>query len=103
MRPYRDIIPGSSLDFSAIVPRDKPAGTHGRIVARGPHFEFEKNPGVPVRFYGVNLCFGANFGSWEEAQGLGERLACVGYEALITDMNDASFLYEIVAAPIAVN
>ncbi len=58
--PEPDIVPGSALDFSSLCGRDAPAGKHGRVVARGPHFEFEGMPGVPQRFYGVNLCFTAN-------------------------------------------
>ena len=47
-----DIIPCSALDFSNMGWRDAPAGKHGRIVAKGSHFEFEKLPGVAQRFHG---------------------------------------------------
>ena len=40
------------LDFSNMGWRDAPAGKHGRIVAKGSHFEFEKLPGVAQRFHG---------------------------------------------------
>ncbi len=49
------VIPGSILDFSALAP-SVPAGTYGKVVIRNGHFEFEKRPGIPVRFYGTNAC-----------------------------------------------
>ena len=78
-----DIIPGSALDFSNMVWRDAPAGQHGRIVAKGSHFEFEKVPGVAQRFYGVNLCVAANFPSRKAAaEELASRLARIGYNSV---------------------
>lgn len=50
-----DIEPGSALDFSAFAAKNAPCGVHGRVVARGDHFEFEDKPGEPVRFWGVNI------------------------------------------------
>ena len=50
-----DIASGSALDFSKLGWVDAPAGKHGRVVAKGAHFEFEGKPGVPQRFYGCNL------------------------------------------------
>lgn len=76
------IIPGSALDFSAVVPHDAPAGKYGYAVAKGQNFEFEKLPGVPQRFYGVNFCFGANFVDREAAQRLAKHLARIGYNAV---------------------
>ena len=35
-----DIEPGSALDFSWIAAAHAPCGVHGRVVARGDHFEF---------------------------------------------------------------
>ena len=55
------IEPGSALDFSPMRGTEAPAGCRGRVVAVGNHFEFEGLPGVPQRFYGINLCFGANY------------------------------------------
>ena len=77
-----DIAPGSALDFSKLGWIDAPAGKHGRVIAKGAHFEFEGKPGVPQRFYGCNLCFTANYLSDEEADALCSRLARMGYNAL---------------------
>lgn len=77
-----DVVPGSALDFSKLGWIDAPAGRHGRVVARGSHFEFEGMPGVPQRFYGCNLCFSANYLSEAEADELCSRLVRHGYNAL---------------------
>lgn len=71
---------GSALDLSFL--QDAPAGKHGRLVVRNGHFEFEKRPGVPVRLYGVNLCFDTLYQSKEEAEKLADSLARVGYNAV---------------------
>ena len=83
--PFHDttkIAPGSALDFSSIGCADAPAGKYGRVVRRGAHFEFANKPGVPQRFYGVNLCFGANYLNKADAEELVERLVRTGYNAL---------------------
>ena len=72
---------GSALDFSAFRGTDAPAGRHGRVVRRGAHFEFEDLPGVPQRFYGVNVCQGANAPSGNEAA-FAANLARMGYNAI---------------------
>lgn len=77
-----DIVPGSALDFSKLGWMDAPAGKHGRVVAKGPHFEFEGRPGVPQRFYGCNLCFTANYLPESDAREMCSRLARLGYNAL---------------------
>ena len=77
-----DVEPGSALDFTDVVPHDVPAGAHGRVVARGPHFEFKGLPGVAQRFYGVNLCFDANFPDHDAARRAAERFARTGYNAV---------------------
>ena len=77
------IEPGSALDFSAAIPRHAPAGTFGRVVVRGGHFEFERLPGVPQRFYGVNVCGDANVPETaEEADRFAANLARIGYNAV---------------------
>jgi hypothetical protein len=83
LRPELDIEPGSALDFSQLGFTDAPAGKHGHVVA-GPdgQFAFEKSPRKPVRFYGINLCFGAHYLSHDEADRLSERLVRLGYNAL---------------------
>jgi hypothetical protein len=78
----REIVPGSALDFSRMGFTDAPAGKHGWLKAVGPHFEFEKKPGAPQRFYGVNLCNTANFPSEEQAEALAERFARLGYNSV---------------------
>ncbi|MEK6796542.1 MAG: hypothetical protein AABZ39_17320 [Spirochaetota bacterium] len=48
------IVPGSALDFSALV-EDGPAGKYGRvIVGRDGQFTFEKRPQTPVRFFPIH-------------------------------------------------
>lgn len=78
----KEIVPGSALDFSKMGFVDAPAGKHGWLLAKGPHFEFEKNPGVAQRFYGVNFCATANFPSPEQAEQLAERLVRLGYNSI---------------------
>lgn len=78
-----EIVEGSALDFSALRPTGKPAGKFGRVVARGEHFEFEGKPGVPQRFYGVNLCGLVNYPETDEdARKLARTFARAGYNAV---------------------
>lgn len=78
-----DIEAGSALDLSNLVPRHAPAGSQGRVIAGpGGHFAFAKSPGEPARFYGVNLCFSANYLSHEQSDRLAERLQRLGYNAV---------------------
>ena len=82
--PYDPWIePESALDFSSVLPHHAPAGKFGRVVAVGDHFEFEGLPGVPQRFYGVNLCNTANLpSSREAADRFVDNLVRMGYNAL---------------------
>ena len=73
---------GSALDFSTVIPHHAPAGKFGRVVAVGGHFEFEQLPGVPQRFYGVNICGDANTPSPESVDRFATNLARMGYNAL---------------------
>ena len=77
-----DVKAGTALDFSAAGWLDAPAGKYGRVIRLGDHFEFEKKPGVKQRFYGVNLCFTANYMSEKDAEELCTRLSRLGYNAL---------------------
>ncbi len=77
-----EIEPGSALDFSEMGWLDAPAGKHGRVRANGPHFEFEKTPGKPQRFYGVNFCFDANIPDNALAGRIAERLMRLGYNSV---------------------
>ncbi|MBR4613335.1 MAG: hypothetical protein IKO40_11550, partial [Kiritimatiellae bacterium] len=79
----KTILPGSALDFSAVIPRDAPAGKHGWLRSVGDHAEFEGLPGVPQRFYGANLCDTACYPETPEgAVKLVERLARLGYNSV---------------------
>ena len=87
-----EILEGSALDFSCLGLTDAPAGKHGRVIAKGPHFEFERKPGIPQRFYGVNLCFTANFLEPADARRLAKRLARIGYNALRLHHHDGGLV-----------
>ncbi len=80
--PDKDIIAGSACDYSGLRGDVKPCGTYGRVVARGPHFEFEKRPGVPVRFYGANVCFDACYMEHEASDRLVQLLCRAGYNSV---------------------
>jgi hypothetical protein len=83
LRPELEIEPGSALDFSGLGLTEAPAGKHGRVIARPDgQFAFADSPDQPRRFYGVNLCFGAQYLSPAEADRLAERLVRLGYNAL---------------------
>ena len=77
-----DIEAGSALDFSPVVLRDAPAGRYGRLLPRNGHAEFEGRPGVPARFYGVNLCDTALCLPDDEIERLTDRLVRLGYNAV---------------------
>lgn len=81
-----DIAAGSVLDFSlpavGLPNAHRPAGLYGRVIAKGENFEFEKQPSVPVRFYGADICSTANFLSAEESEKLAERFARMGYNTV---------------------
>ena len=54
---------------------DKPAGSHGFVVARDGHlYEGEKR----IRFFGVNFCFGASFPTHDAAEKIAARMAKFG-------------------------
>jgi len=74
-----EIKEGSALDFSSVVPTVAPCR---RVVARGRHFEFEDSPGVPRRFYGINICRDANFAKREVSREFVRQLRLRGYNAL---------------------
>jgi len=83
LRAELEIEPGSALDFSGMGFSDAPAGKHGRVIARPDgQFAFEDSPRLPRRFYGVNLCFSAQYLTHEQADQLAQRLARLGYNAI---------------------
>ena len=94
--PYDPWIePGSALDFSSVLPHHSPAGKFGRLNAVGDHFEFEGLPGVPQRFYGVNLCGTANLpSSREAADRFVANIARVGYNALRVHHHERTLIAE---------
>jgi hypothetical protein len=78
-----DIAPGSALDFSQMGILSGPAGSHGRVIAtRDGYFAFEDRPDTARRFYGVNLCVGAQYLGHAEADRLAERLMRLGYNTV---------------------
>jgi hypothetical protein len=78
-----EIEPGSALDFSGKGFHSAPAGKHGRVIAREDgQFAFEKLPKVAQRFYGINLCFSAQYLSHSQADRLADRLVRLGYNTL---------------------
>ena len=87
----KTILPGSALAFTGVVPHHAPAGKHGFLRAVGDHVEFEGLPGVPQRFYGVDLCQSACFPETpEEAERLAERIFRLGYNAVRIHHHDGS-------------
>jgi len=78
-----DVLAGSALDFSALVASDAPSGSRGRVVARADgQFAFAQARDTARRFYGVNLCFGAQYLAHAEADRLCDRLQRLGYNAV---------------------
>lgn len=75
-----DVDAGSALDFSGLL--DAPAGKYGHLTSRDGHFVFARQPDRPVRFYGTNLCFSANFPGHDQADKLADRLARMGYNSV---------------------
>ena len=83
----KEIRKGSALDFSGWL--DAPAGKYGPVVIRNGHFEFQKRPGTPVRFYGTNLCSQAAYPDREWAERIAERIAKAGFNAVRLHHHDA--------------
>ena len=76
------VIPGddsspSATDRSLLL--DHEAGAKGFVERRGAHFFVGDNR---IRFWGFNLCFGANFPTHEEADRLAPHLAKLGCNAV---------------------
>ena len=91
---FRDIEKGSALDFSQTVPRETPAGKFGWLRSVNGHAEFERRPGVPARFYGVNLCNSANYLSDDEIERVADRLVRLGYNAVRIHHHDNAWAKE---------
>src|SRR3954462_3275640 len=70
--PWDDASPGVT-DMSGLIPR--PAGKDGPIRVRDGHLYAGD---ARIRFFGVNLCFGANFPGHEAAERVAARMAKFG-------------------------
>lgn len=77
-----DVEAGSALDFSSFRGTEAPAGKFGWVVSRNGHFEFEKCPGRPVRFYGINICSDANAPSPADSGRFAATMRRLGYNAI---------------------
>ena len=73
----KDVIPGSALDFSHLL--DAPAGKYGFLKTSGENFEFEKRPGIPVRFWGINVTNKVQLMTNAEIDRMTARFAANGY------------------------
>ncbi len=96
----RSVEAGSALDFSFLL--DAPAGKFGFLQVKGGKFVFEKQD-QPVRFYGANLCFSANFISKEQADQLAERLSRIGYNAIRFHHYDRALVKDLPANSVTTN
>ena len=85
------ILPNSALDFSKFRGTDAPAGRHGYPVCRNGHFEFERLPGRPQRFYGCNVVSSANFPDAQAAEEFAAAFARIGYNAMRFHHHDNGF------------
>lgn len=78
-----DIVPGSALDMTAAGLRADPCGSKGRVViTEAGHFAYSNDPKTPRRFYGVNLCYSAQFLSKERVDQLLNRFLALGYNTI---------------------
>jgi hypothetical protein len=80
---FLDIVPGSALDLSGILPARQACGSKGRVIATPDgHFAFADEPTKPHRFYGPNLCFSSQYMSKENVDILLDRWVRMGYNTL---------------------
>lgn len=83
LRQELEIVPGSALDLSTQRFVQGPCGTKGRVIATPDgHFAFADEPHKPRRFYGVNLCYSAQYLSKEHVDRLLDRLVLLGYNTV---------------------
>ena len=82
---------GSALDFSFL--QDAPAGKYGFVKAgRNGELTFGNSPGKTIRFYGVNLCYSANFPDRETVDSMAAELVRQGYNLLRIHHHDTAML-----------
>jgi len=86
--PCTEMQPGSALDFSRFGFTEGPCGKFGWLVAKGENFEFEKRPGKPVRFMGVNFCCEGNVLPKDESKRLIRNLVRLGYNTVRVHHHD---------------
>ena len=87
----RKTVRGSALDFSWTA--DAPAGKYGFVIpSRSGNLAFEKAPEARIRFYGVNLCFDANFTDKKSVDELADTLVRNGYNAVRLHHYDSGLL-----------
>jgi len=78
-----EIEPDSALDLSKYGFIDGPCGSKGRVIATPEgHFAYASDPKTPRRFYGVNLCFTAQYLPKEKVDILLDRLVRLGYNTI---------------------
>lgn len=85
------VIPGDDAtatitDFSAMSP--KPAGADGFVRSKDGHFATDSGR---LRIWGMNLCFGANFPTKEEADKTAAHLAKLGVNGVRIHHHETSF------------
>lgn len=90
-----EIVKGSALDFSGLGLQDAPAGKYGWLVSLNGHVEFENRPGIPARFYGVNLCMTANYLSDDQIERLTDRLVRLGYNTIRIHHHDEAWSKDV--------
>ena len=89
---FKDIAPGSALDFSSFGLVDAPAGKYGWLRNVDGHFEFENRRGVPVRLAGANFCKSMNFPTHEESDRIVRRLCALGFNSIRLHHHDAGLV-----------
>lgn len=74
--------PGSVADLTFLIKPGAPAGKFGFLKYKGDQFEFEKQPGVPVRFWGKCMGFRTLFQSGEKTLAMLDEEAALGTNAI---------------------
>ena len=90
-----EIVAGSALDFSAMGLQEAPAGKYGWLKSVNGHAEFERRPGRPARFYGVNLCMTANYLADDEIERFTDRLVRLGYNSIRIHHHDDAWAKDL--------
>lgn len=76
-----DILAGSVFDRSASL--EAPAGKYGRVQTNQQgQLVYADKPDSPLRMWGVNLCYGAQYLTHQQADELAERFAMSGYNTV---------------------